>query len=302
MFHVEQPITNTTLNCPICGHQNHVTHLELKDYFLTEEEFSILKCTSCGLLTTFPQPLPSEIGKYYKSSNYISHATEAKSIEAFIYNFVRKKTLGSKLSLIRKHSEGNRLLDIGCATGTFLDYCRSKGYIVQGVEPDDNARNYAINQLNLTVNDLDILPDLKENSFDVITMWHVLEHVNDIQERMRLVNRLLTKNGTAFIALPNPLSYDAQYYKEHWAAYDVPRHLYHFTSSSFKVLAESHGMQITKIIPMVFDSFYISLLSERYVNGKGSYLKALYRGLKSNMHAYSNNKNYSSLIYVLKKV
>ncbi len=301
MFHVEQPVKKPSFECPSCGHHDYVTHLLLGDYFLTKENFSIIKCVSCGLLSTYPQPSPSEIGKYYKSSDYISHATESKGIFGAVYNFVRKKTLESKLSLIRKNSAGNRLLDIGCATGIFLDYCRTKGFKVEGIEPYENARNYARKELNIEVNDVTHLSELPEKSFDVITMWHVLEHVGDIQERMRMVKRLLTDNGTVFIALPNPSSYDAQFYKNHWAAYDVPRHLYHFTKASFIAFSNQQQMKIINIVPMVFDAYYISLLSERYINGKGSYLKALYRGFKSNLYARRNSMNYSSLIYILKK-
>ncbi len=301
MFHVEQTLKGQSLVCPTCGHKDYVTHLVLKDYFLSNEEFSIIKCTQCGLLSTFPQPLPSEIGKYYKSSHYISHATENKGLESTIYNFIRKKTLASKTKLIRKYSAGNRLLDIGCATGVFLDYCYRHGFTVEGIEPDEKSRNYARKQFNLKVNDVEYLSRLPERSFDVITMWHVLEHVNDIQERMRLVSRLLTDDGIAFIALPNPLSYDAQFYKEYWAAYDVPRHLYHFTRASFTAFINEQQMKIIKIVPMVFDAYYISLLSERYINGRGSYFKALYRGFISNMYARRNSMNYSSMIYILRK-
>lgn len=301
MFHVEQPLKRPSFKCPSCGHQNYVTHLVLKDYFLSKEDFSIIKCIECGLLSTYPQPLPSDIGKYYKSSHYISHATDNKGLEAAIYNYIRKKTLASKLDLIRNHASGNRLLDIGCATGVFLDYCQRHSFFVEGIEPDEKSRIYARKQFNLKVNDLDNLLKMPEKSFDVITMWHVLEHVNDIQDRMRMVKRLLTDNGTAFIALPNPLSYDAQFYKQYWAAYDVPRHLYHFTNTSFTAFSSQQQMKIIKTVPMVFDAYYISLLSERYINGKGSYLKALYRGFKSNLYARSHNMNYSSLIYILKK-
>jgi 2-polyprenyl-3-methyl-5-hydroxy-6-metoxy-1,4-benzoquinol methylase len=301
MFHVEQPVQQPSFKCPSCGHNNYVTHLVLKDYFLSKEVFSIIKCTECGLLSTYPQPLPSEISKYYKSAHYISHATENKGLEAVIYNFIRKKTLASKTALIRKYSSGNKLLDIGCATGVFVDYCQRHGFVAEGIEPDEKSRNYANNILHLEVNDLDYISKLPEKSFDVITMWHVLEHVNDIQERMKVVNKLLADNGTAFIALPNPLSYDAQFYKEHWAAYDVPRHLYHFTNSSFTSFSVQQKMKIIKTVPMVFDAYYISLLSERYINGKGSYLKAFYRGFISNLYARRHSMNYSSLIYILKK-
>lgn len=302
MFHVEQPATLSMTKCPTCGHQKFVTHLVLRDYFLSQEEFSILKCTHCGLLTTFPQPLPNELSKYYRSSHYISHATNKRGFEFFLYNTIRKLTLYNKKSLLTKYSQGMNLLDIGCATGVFLNYCQNHGYLVQGIEPNDHARNYARKEFSLEVNDVPYLNKLPANKFDVITMWHVLEHVPDVNERLTKVKFLLKEEGTLFIALPNPNSYDAQYYKNYWAAYDVPRHLYHFSIDSFTNLCLKNGLQIERIIPMVYDSYYISLLSEKYKNGKGSYSKALYMGLKSNIYARTNNLNYSSLIYIIKKI
>lgn len=289
------------MQCPSCSNNDYITHLVLDDYFLSREHFSILKCTNCGLLITVPQPKLTDLGKYYKSTEYISHATKNSGIEFFVYNFVRKITLSSKKALIRKYSTGSRLLDIGCATGVFLGYCKKNGFIVQGIEPDENARLYASKNFGLSVNDVDHLSELAPKSFDIITMWHVLEHVSDLNERMAHVNDLLAEEGTVFIALPNPLSYDALYYKNYWAAYDVPRHLYHFTQDSFQALMNKHGLKIIKVVPMIFDAYYISLHSEKYRQSKRSLLKALYRGFRSNLYAKTNNLDYSSLIYILKK-
>ncbi len=298
---MEHQLSDTLLQCPSCSGNNFVTHLELDDYFLSQEHFTISKCTKCGLLITVPQPSETDLGKYYKSSEYISHATKNTGIEFWLYDQVRKITLSSKLKLIKKYSIGKRLLDIGCATGVFLDYCGKRGFIVQGIEPNQNARHYANKQFGLTVNDVSHLTELPYKSFDVITMWHVLEHVSDLNERLVHLNNLLADEGTAFIALPNPLSYDALHYKNHWAAYDVPRHLYHFTQQSFSTLIAKHNLKIIEIVPMVFDAYYISLQSEKYRNGSKSFLKALYQGFRSNQYAKANGKNYSSLIYILKK-
>lgn len=302
MFHVEQHPKNAILKCPTCGHQNYLTYLELRDYFLSQEEFTIIKCVHCGLLITFPQPLPSDLSKYYKSTQYLSHVTHKGGVDFYLYNKIRKITLASKIRLIKKYTTGTNLLDIGCATGVFLNYCRMHGYIVEGIEPNEKARNYAREELNLDVKDIPYLTELPHSYFDIITMWHVLEHVPDVNERMSVVKHLLKEDGTAFIALPNPNSYDAKYYKEYWAAYDVPRHLYHFSIDAFSSLCTNNSLRIVKILPLIYDSYYISLLSERYKNGKRSYVNALYRGLKSNIYAKSNNLNYSSLIYIVKKI
>lgn len=301
MFHVKQSEIAQHVSCPCCGNEEYITYLELEDYFLSHESFRIVKCKNCGLLKTYPQPGSNELGKYYKSVQYLSHATHNKGVDFFIYNRIRKLMLSRKVALIKKHAAGNNLLDIGCATGVFIDYCQQKGFKVEGIEPDEKARNYARKQLGLTVNDLNHLCTFPKKSFDIVTMWHVLEHVNDLDERMRLVHHILTNDGTVIIALPNPASFDAQYYKKYWAAYDVPRHLYHFNQNAFSLLSERYGFKITHRIPLVYDSYYISLLSERYMTGKSSYLKALWLGLRSNIYARKHNMDYSSIIYILKK-
>ncbi len=302
MFHVEQSNTIIVNQCPVCGKNDFITHLLLKDYFLSQEEFSILKCTHCGLMITNPQPKMEELGKYYQSKDYISHSTEKSgNIQVKLYNIIRKRTLKTKLSLLSKYTSGYRLLDIGCAIGVFLDYCRKHGYHVMGIEPELKARQYAKDNFNLDIHDTNFIEKIESASLDVVTMWHVLEHVSDIEKRINSIHRILTKEGTAIIALPNPDSYDAKYYQKYWAAYDVPRHLFHFTKESFSTLCERNSFKVISVIPMVYDSFYVSMLSEKYKNSKIPMVKAFLTGLKSNIFAMLNNKNYSSLIYIVKK-
>ncbi len=299
MFHVEQKSEVSTEVCPVCGNTESVTYLQLDDYFLTRESFKITKCKSCGLLSTVPRPPANLIGRYYDSPEYISHSTQKRSLKDRVYEIIRKRTLNSKISILNKYSNGNKLLDIGCATGVFLNFCKSKGYSVQGIEPDEKCRTYARNQFNIEVNDIDSLKTLPAKSFDIITMWHVLEHVDDLNERMTLIKNLLADDGVLIIALPNPSSYDAKYYGKYWAAYDVPRHLYHFTKDAFEKLCNVFSFKIINILPMVYDSFYISMLSEKYKKGKTSLINSFLVGLKSNFKA-RNCTNHSSLIYIIK--
>ncbi|HLN53609.1 MAG TPA: class I SAM-dependent methyltransferase [Lentimicrobium sp.] len=297
---MEQSAAEFIESCPLCNHPEHVSYLELDDYFLTHEKFSILKCTECGLMRTNPQPSGRNIGRYYDSPEYISHSTARKSFKDRLYDLVRKRTLVAKKNILDKYSKGKSLLDIGCATGVFIDYCRKKGYTVQGIEPDEKCRNYARTVLNLEVNDTDAMKSMKDKSFDVITMWHVLEHVGDLNERMMLISKMLKDDGVLIVALPNPDSYDANYYGKYWAAYDVPRHLFHFTKDAFKKLCNKFSFEVINILPMMFDSFYISLLSEKYSKGKTSLFNAFLIGLKSNLKAQSGT-NHSSLIYIIRK-
>ncbi|MFH1120203.1 MAG: class I SAM-dependent methyltransferase [Bacteroidota bacterium] len=287
--------------CLLCDNKTFTKFLYPKDYFLTGEEFGIFQCDRCGLHITWPIPAISDLQSYYASENYISHADKRTGAFGKIYHLVRKYTHRKKFKLINRFSKGRSILDIGCATGEFLRYCQDKGMIVAGIEPNEKARLYAISEHNLQIgNELD-LGSLETASQDFITMWHVLEHVPDINQRMADISRLLKKDGTAFIALPNHASYDAGYYKEHWAAWDVPRHLYHFDRKSFQLLASKHGFRVFGIIPMYFDSYYVSLLSEKYKRGKTSLINAIFLGFWSNLKAFMGNREYSSLIYVIKK-
>ncbi|MHC1777407.1 MAG: class I SAM-dependent methyltransferase [Lentimicrobium sp.] len=289
-------------NCLICDNKAFTTVLNVKDYFLTGEEFAIYKCSECGLLITRPMPELAKLGAYYASEKYLSHSNEQKDLLSKVYHFVRNYTHKRKYKLLKKHSSGNSVLDIGCATGEFLHYCSSHGMQTTGVEPNDKARFIAQSRLRLEVATEPEIDGLESDSFDFITMWHVLEHVPDLNRRMKDIYRLLKDDGFAFIALPNHASYDASHYYRFWAAWDVPRHLFHFDRKSLTALASKHGFKVVSALPMLFDSYYVSLLSEKYMKGKSSYVKAFLRGFISNSKARTGTGEYSSLIYVLRKI
>ncbi len=299
MKHSEIPAPE---KCLLCDNKSLTNHLTLKDYFLTQEEFSIYRCPSCGFMFTWPRPETEKLPDYYKSLEYISHSNKRSDFQSRLYQLVRNYTLKKKIKLIRRFTRGNQILDIGCATGEFLNQCKKQGYHTTGIEPDKNARESAIRNYGLSVKDTPHLSELPSSEFDVITMWHVLEHVEDFKQRMETVFRLLKPDGVAFVALPNPSSHDAKHYGKFWAAWDVPRHLSHFNRESMKLLSEKTGFEIQAILPMVFDSYYVSLLSEKYMRHSTCFIRAFYRGFISNFLAGTGKKEYSSLIYVLKKV
>ncbi len=286
--------------CPICSGHELDKHLSVKDYSISGETFNISMCKNCGFRFTNPVPSEDTIGKYYQSEDYISHSDTKKGIINKLYHFVRKRSLKSKLNLINNAATNKGLiLDIGCGTGYFLQTCKEDGWKIEGMEPDSNARTLAEKNTGQTI--FDNLHSIKEeNKYDVITLWHVLEHVHKLNENLQHINKLLKTNGRLIIAVPNCLSYDSTTYKEFWAAYDVPRHLYHFTPSDMDNLLNKQNFIKTDTQPMLFDSFYVSMLSDKYKFGKTNYLRAFLNGLKSNRKA-STNKNYSSLIYVFKK-
>jgi len=286
-------------NCPICGSETFEPFISGKDYFLTGETFEIVKCIGCGFRFTNPRPLAEELCEYYESADYISHSDTRKGVFAAVYQQVRKYTLGRKLAMIRKFQPKGEILDIGCATGQFLNFMSKNGWITTGIEPDEKTRERAISEFGLKVFPEANLNSMTKASFDVITMWHVLEHVSDIKERMAQLKNLLKPEGTLIVALPNCEAYDAKKYGKFWAGYDLPRHLYHFTKSDVKLLSETYGFTIVNILPMKFDSFYVSLLSEKYKTGKMNWLPALWNGFWSNVKS-GQNFGHSSLIYVIK--
>ena len=287
--------------CPVCLKSDSEIHIKLKDHFLTKESFNIVKCNSCGFLYTNPRPEENEILKYYKSAEYLSHSKQKVSITSIVYNLVKNYSLKAKHKTIIKYKAKGSILDVGCATGEFLNYLQSKGWHTTGIEPTPEPREFAKQQFNLNVLDTSDFERLSTDYFDVVTMWHVLEHIHRIDYQLDQVLRVIKPDGTLLIALPNHLSWDAERYKEHWAAYDVPRHLYHFSPATFKKLITRLNLIVDDIIPMKFDSFYVSLLSEQYQESGSKYLNAVFNGLRSNSHAKKSSGNYSSLIYILRK-
>lgn len=287
--------------CPICQSQELSHFKTCQDYTVSQEKFDIVNCKSCGFKFTNPRPDEANVGQYYKSDSYISHSNTSKGIMAKLYHAVRKYTLQGKLALINQlANKKGKLLDVGCGTGMFIHCCQEAGWTVKGIEPDSDAGKFA-KELNKVQIESQILGSYTEEQFDVITMWHVLEHVHQLNETAQWLNQRLAKDGHLIIAVPNHESKDAHIYQEQWAAYDVPRHLYHFSQKSIKQLMANHGFQLAETRPMKFDSFYVSMLSTKYQTGSINYLKAFFDGLKSNSWATRNQQNYSSLIYVFKK-
>ena len=287
-------------SCLVCGSSNIESFLVCKDYTFSKEQFSIDSCKQCGFKFTNPRPENNVIGSYYKADEYISHTNTKKGLVNRLYHYVRNYTLSKKVQLISSYVSRGTVLDYGCGTGMFLSACKKYGWNTIGMEPDDQARELAKNQgLNILFNKEQINEIAASGSLNVITLWHVLEHVTDLKETLQCFKSLLHKDGVLIIAVPNPNSYDAQYYKEFWAAYDVPRHLYHFEVNSIKQLLHNNGFKLIETKPMKFDSFYVSMLSEKYKTGSANLLKAFWIGLMSNLKA-KNSSSYSSTIYVFK--
>ena len=271
--------------------------LTVKDYSVSKETFDLYHDETLDMLITSPQPSLENLGKYYESEDYISHTDNKRSLFEKLYHFIKSIALKNKLNLINSlQPNKGKILDVGAGTGEFLSVAKNDGWQTIGVEPSDKAKAIAKSK---GVSFVEQTSELENHSFDVISMWHVLEHVPDLDKQIKELKRLLKPSGTLIIAVPNFKSFDAKHYGKFWAAYDVPIHFWHFSKTAIKLLFEKVEMKLEKVLPMKFDSFYVSLLSEKYKSGKMNFIKAFFIGLQSNWKA-SKHFEYSSHIYILK--
>ncbi len=287
--------------CPLCRGDRFQHVLMCRDHTVSDEQFDIVECEACGFRFTNPRPSDDEIGQYYESEDYTPHQDTSRNLIDTLYRWVRLYTLRSKHNLISSlvANPPGRLLDFGCGTGEFLNLCQSKDWEAQGLEPDPDAQEVAAAKYDLTVEDPDHIQTLPADHFDVITLWHVLEHVPHLSDTIKELKRTLAPTGTLVAAVPNCASLDAQYYGRHWAAYDVPRHLYHFRPPDIRHLSERFDMTVEEVRPMRLDAFYVCLLSEQYRNGW--LLRApLVAGL-STLWAARTGHRYSAQLYLLQK-
>jgi 2-polyprenyl-3-methyl-5-hydroxy-6-metoxy-1,4-benzoquinol methylase len=288
-------------HCPVCGSASIEPVFSAKDYTVSGEKFSIWQCRECTLRFTQDVPSVHAIGRYYKSEDYISHTNTSRGAVNKLYKAVRKRTLKQKRQLVCKVTSKKQgsLLDVGSGTGSFVKEMKDHGWQVTGLEPDADARKVAKEHFNCELEDSHKLFALAPDSFDAVTLWHVLEHVEDLTRYLEQLKLVLKSNGRLVIAVPNYTSLDASKYKGNWAAYDVPRHLYHFSPRSMRMLMERMGMQILEYKPMWFDSFYVSLLSSKYRHQRTKWVSALWTGFRSNLKAFIDREKCSSVIYIV---
>lgn len=292
----------TLESCPSCKTNSFRETLHCVDSTYSKDTFTIVVCENCGLHFTNPRPTESAIGKYYDNPEYVSHTDTQEGFLFKVYALVKNYTLGKKEQLISSLTTDKTVLDYGAGSGDFSNYLQHNGWSVSAFEPDTNARGL-IEKKNTSINLIDGLGEIPEASLSIITLWHVLEHVHRLDQTLTEFHRTLTTNGSLVIAVPNHTSYDAKVYHRDWAAYDVPRHLYHFNPKTIEPLLNNPGFELTSMKPMWFDSVYVSLLSEKNSGNSGlvAWLRAALIGTLSNLIAIFDTKKCSSIIYVFKK-
>lgn len=290
-------------SCPLCKGSRIHSVMECTDYYATRETFEVYHCDDCGFTFTQGVPVEAEIGRYYESPDYISHSDTRKGAMNTIYHWVRCMMLRRKSRLIEKelHCKTGRLLDIGTGTGYFPHAMQRRGWQVEAVEKNAAARDFALKHFSLQVKEDDALGTFAAESFDAITLWHVMEHLEKLDEVWSVFDRLLKKDGILVIAVPNCASCDARIYGKEWAPYDVPRHLWHFTLETMKAEGERHGFKLATYYPMPFDAFYVSMLSEKNLKHSCPFIRGLWNGFCAYLHTFGHKELSSSIIYIFRK-
>jgi 2-polyprenyl-3-methyl-5-hydroxy-6-metoxy-1,4-benzoquinol methylase len=289
--------------CPLCS-SSEISHFQTcTDYFVSKEVFDIYRCTKCGFIFIQDHPEESEIGRYYESDDYISHSDTSRGLTDKAYQVTRGIMLGKKKRMIKKItglSSGN-ILDIGSGTGHFLNTMKNSGWEISGVEINPKAREYAASRFDIDTISPENISTLPGNYFDCITLWHVLEHLQEPFKYMEEIARLLKNDGVCIVALPNSNSFDSKHYGKEWAAYDVPRHLWHFNPSTFTIFAGKNRLAVAEKRKLPLDVFYISILSEKYKGSKFALLTGTLNGIGFLIRSWFVESGNSSIVYILKK-
>ncbi|WP_205501126.1 class I SAM-dependent methyltransferase [Rufibacter psychrotolerans] len=287
-------------HCPICSKTEFKNFLVVQDKSVSQESFVIVQCNHCQLKFTNPRPDEGSIGPYYASEGYISHSDTSKGLLNKTYRLVRSMAVKNKVELVNRLGPKGKILDYGSGVGYFLQACQKDGWQVEGFEPNQAARQQTEEKIGKPLFQ-GSLENLGQETFDVITLWHVLEHVHTLNETLKALVNATKTGGHVVIAVPNADSYDAKKYGADWAAYDVPRHLYHFNKASMQRLLKKHRLQLKEVLPMKWDAYYVSILSEKYKHGQTKMLDSFFTGFRSNLHGSQNDNSYSSQIFIARK-
>ena len=289
------------LHCPLCGSHRLSHYLTSTDHLVSHNNFEILRCNDCNFLFTQDVPSPQAIGAYYESLHYSPHHAMS-GLMGSIYVMARRVMLRRKAQMVHLYAtHTGTLLDIGAGCGHFLSLMQKRGWMVAGCEQSETARQMAQSLFGLSLAGDVWSAQYDTGAFDVITLWHAMEHIHDLHGLWSRLRQWLAADGTLVVAVPNCSSADARHYGCNWAAWDVPRHLWHFSPDAFSALAAQHGFRVVAIHRLPLDVYYISLMSEQYRNEKFGLLSAIWHSLLFNIRSTFHIQETSSLIYILRR-
>jgi ubiquinone/menaquinone biosynthesis C-methylase UbiE len=289
--------------CPLCSSEKIGLQLICTDHFVSKKEFAVFQCSSCFFRFTQDYPEEADILQFYESESYISHSDSSEGISNKLYRLVRKIMLRIKRNLVMEITglKTGSILDVGSGTGYFAAAMKKEGWSAEGIEINEKAREFSISHFGLEAGPPEKISSIRSGTYDCITLWHVLEHFHDPFKYFSEIYRLLKPDGFCIIALPNSCSYDAVHYKSHWAAWDVPRHLWHFSPETFWLFSDRTGFELVETRTLPLDVFYISSLSEKYKGSHLSFITGMTKAIWFAFLSFFNRRKSSSMIYILRK-
>ena len=288
--------------CPVCGHSSFKHFLNVPDWLVSKEVFELQQCEQCQFVFTANAPLEKDAGPYYNSEEYVEHSDTSSGLIYSVYHVARRAMLHYKYIKIKRLHAGKKLLDVGSGSGYFLNFMKKKGYNVTGVEISKKAvalckKNFGIKAHSPS----EFLEEKLDTDYDIISLWHVFEHVYSYDAYFELFSKSLNNNGYLILALPNCDSQDARMNKSYWGAYDTPRHIWHFTSKTIELFAMGRGFKMIKKHRMPLDPFFNVMVSDSYKD-KFTFLPlTLLKGLYSYIISLLNIEKSSSIIYIFQK-
>jgi SAM-dependent methyltransferase len=208
-------------------------------------QFDLMQCNGCGLMYLNPQLTPEELAPYYPE-DYEPHVGTKKERLGWLRRIDYRYGVEKRYrAIMRYHPRPGRMLDVGCGPGAFLDGMREHGWEVEGIEPGIRPATYASEELGLQVRNTTLEDaDLEPASFDLVTMWNVLEHLSDPQRALRRIREALRPDGLLVFAIPSVMSYDLLVFGKYWAGYDLPRHLFIFPPATLERMVEAARLDV----------------------------------------------------------
>ena len=289
--------------CPLCGASGQMPYADCIDFTVSKESFILLRCPQCGVVFTSNPPKESETIRYDTLDLKLKLGDSPRGLTDKLYYYVRHRMLRKKASIVESQSyrTGGTLLNYGAKTGYFSHYMERRGWKVTSIEKYHEERQFSLETFHHRMYDVSEMDRLTPETFDVITLWHVFEHCYNPNGLLNRFYRLLRPGGILLIACPNICSTDAMHYGANWAAYNVPRHLWHFNPTSLSNLLNKHGFTLMHRQKLSYDCFYISVLSEKNKNSKMPFLRGMWFGMRCWFISLARLDKSSSLVYVFRK-